>query len=361
MTALGDRLERAADRIADLRVTCLPDLFIDHVLPVRDAAAFHDDLQRVRRRGGGNLMVAGQSLRLGGNAANTAHALGRLGVPVSLIARTDPVGRALLEATVAGLPVDTEGVHADADAATTLALEYAGADDGDGANVMVSDPGPLPGLGPDVLDDADRHRIATSDLVLVTNWSMCTEHGTQLAADVLRSARRAGVRTMMDTADPTHRGAGARDLLDAPDVLANLDVWSVNAVEAAHFAGLDSGNAPADPVAAARVLAGLFDGRVDLHTDRLAASTTGDDATIVGTFDVRPERLTGAGDAWNAGNILGDLLELEPRDRLTLANAVAAATITSVDGRPPGLDAVIELMETVEPRPAPADRSTGDL
>jgi sugar/nucleoside kinase (ribokinase family) len=43
-------------------------------------------------------------------------------------------------------------------------------------------------------------------------------------------------------------------------------------------------------------------------------------------------RATGAGDAWNAGNILGETYDLSDGARLTLANAVAAYYVSDPSG-----------------------------
>jgi fructose-1-phosphate kinase PfkB-like protein len=56
-------------------------------------------------------------------------------------------------------------------------------------------------------------------------------------------------------------------------------------------------------------------------------------------------RATGAGDAWNAGNILGHLLELAPEERLTLANTVATAYVTNPEPTHPTLPEVAALLD----------------
>ena len=50
------------------------------------------------------------------------------------------------------------------------------------------------------------------------------------------------------------------------------------------------------------------------------------------TFKVNVLRATGAGDAWNAGNIFADGNGLSDEGRLTLANAVAACYLARPDG-----------------------------
>ncbi|MGW8289582.1 MAG: hypothetical protein ACWGNP_04850, partial [Candidatus Bathyarchaeia archaeon] len=56
---------------------------------------------------------------------------------------------------------------------------------------------------------------------------------------------------------------------------------------------------------------------------------------IVPTFKVKALRTTGGGDAWNAGNILGDGNALSDECRLTLANAIAAYYLSDPNGAHP--------------------------
>jgi sugar/nucleoside kinase (ribokinase family) len=90
-------------------------------------------------------------------------------------------------------------------------------------------------------------------------------------------------------------------------------------------------------------------GTVDLHTARFAASFTPDGEAVVPTFQVEPLRVTGAGDSWNAGNIVGHLAKLAPAERLTLANAVAGLYISGKEALAPTLGDVVRFLES-EPR-----------
>jgi sugar/nucleoside kinase (ribokinase family) len=92
----------------------------------------------------------------------------------------------------------------------------------------------------------------------------------------------------------------------------------------------------------ARILAKNLSARVDLHTTTFAGSFTGNSEATVPAFKVSVLRATGAGDAWNAGNIFGDALGLPDRLRMTLANAVAAYYISSPDGKHPSLSKLVD-------------------
>ena len=93
--SLSEHLRRPVPR--DLSVVVLPHFCVDNFVRCENAPdRFLSDVGTVAARGGGNLPV-GQGLTAGGKAANTARALSALGVPCTLIARTNELGYALLE------------------------------------------------------------------------------------------------------------------------------------------------------------------------------------------------------------------------------------------------------------------------
>jgi len=83
---------------------------------------------------------------------------------------------------------------------------------------------------------------------------------------------------------------------------------------------------------AARILAAFLHARIDLHTSAFSATLRDGKEVVVPTFNIKVLRATGAGDAWNAGNLFGDHNGLSDECRLTLANAVSANYLSSEDG-----------------------------
>jgi len=98
----------------------------------------------------------------------------------------------------------------------------------------------------------------------------------------------------------------------------------------------------------ARILASHLSARVDLHTTSFSATFTKKRETVVSAFKVPVLRTTGAGDAWNAGNILGDAHGLSDDSRLTLANAVAAYYISNPSGTHPARRQLIKFCEKLK-------------
>ena len=86
---------------------------------------------------------------------------------------------------------------------------------------------------------------------------------------------------------------------------------------------------------AARILAKHLPARIDLHTTEFSASLKGKAEVVSPTFKVKVLRATGAGDAWTAGNILGDRNGLSDQCRLMLANAVSACYLQDPEGKHP--------------------------
>ena len=86
---------------------------------------------------------------------------------------------------------------------------------------------------------------------------------------------------------------------------------------------------------AARVLAKHLSSRIDLHTTAFSATLRGKTELVVPAFKVKVLRATGAGDAWTAGNILGDRNGLSDECRLMLANAVSACYLSDPEGKHP--------------------------
>jgi sugar/nucleoside kinase (ribokinase family) len=86
--------------------------------------------------------------------------------------------------------------------------------------------------------------------------------------------------------------------------------------------------------------------RVDLHTPHFSATIDGDEVTAIPTFAVESHVVCGAGDAWNAGDIYGTLLNLRSLERLTLANAIASLYVSSVAATHPQLSDVVRFLES---------------
>ena len=223
------------------------------------------------------------------------------------------------------------------------------------ANVMLRDLGALAKFGPSDLTDHDYALIDKADYVCVFNWAGTKKNGTKLAETVFcRVKTRGKGKTYYDTADPTPIRDKIPELMQRVLKTSQVDVLSLNENEAICYAAMlnaeISGNQKKrrfDELAmeAARVLAKHLPARIDLHTTVFSATFTKKAEVVVPTFKVKTLRATGAGDAWNAGNILGDANALSDECRLALANAVSAYYLSDLYGAHPTRRKLVKFIE----------------
>jgi len=286
----------------------------------------------------------------GGNAANTAAALATLGAKVFPIIKTGPLGLHLLKFYLEPFGVDTSHVKANGKVALTTAFELT--HKGEKVNVMMGDLGSLPNFGPKNLTEEDFKLLRESDYVCVFNWASLGRWGTKLAEKVFSYVKEKGkAKTYYDTGDPSPNKDNIPRLVKKVLSRKIVDIFGVNENEAFMYASqlnpkvkslrkkLEHHNLAKE---CARILAKHMSARVDLHTSTFSGSFTKDNEVIVPAFHVSVLRSTGAGDAWNAGNIFGNALGLPDSCRLTLANAVAAYYVSSSTAEHPTLHNLIE-------------------
>ena len=315
----------------------LPDFFLDHFLQVPSWRETLPRWEGVHARGGGNVPTPGQHFQAGGNAANTALALARLGVRTHLICRTSPFGRMFLEQTLGARGVDLQHVRADGHLSITTAIEFR---EERPSNLMLSDAGSLADYGPEALDGKDWTLLQAADMVLLANWSQ-NRRGTALVQAVAKASRR----IMLDTGDMSHRLDDLEQLRAEVLPLQDLDVYALNENELRLLVGSDLERGDDERAAARRLHGQRGDNHLDLHTASFAAAYGPHGEAVVPTFRLEPLRVTGAGDAWNAGNMLGYLANLAPEERLGLANAVAARYVGGKEGHAPTMGEVIAFLE----------------
>ena len=306
------------------RVVCLPDFFLDAVVQVPRWPKARAEMDRIAARGGGNLLVPPIEFKAGGNAANLAFALARLGAEVRLVAETDRLGRFVLEEGVRGSGLVLDHVRVGPTGPTTVALETGR------SNVMLSHSGPVRDFGPERLSAKDWRVIEAADAVAVVNWAQ-NRRGTDLLRSLARRLSAKDTFVFVDTADPRHRGRDRDALLRERAVWRRVDAWGLNENELRAFTKDDRSSLPNLAVA----LSERVDGFVDLHTRTWAVSAKGGASVHVAAARSKPRRLTGAGDAWNAGDLAGHLLGWPTRERLALAHRVATKYVTAESGLPP--------------------------
>jgi sugar/nucleoside kinase (ribokinase family) len=333
-------------RFRDFCAVVMPDFFLDRLLNLDwNVEEFSNLIVDVAKRKGGSIDGIMQTDIRGGNAINTTAALAMLGAKVSPIICTSEYGLQQVKFHFRNLQVDVSHVKIYDKASITTALEFKS--DYGKVNVMLRDLGALADFGPEDLADSDFALMENADYVCLFNWAGTLKHGTELAQRVFQKAKAKGKsKTYYDTADPTPKKAAIADLIENVLKTSQVDILSLNENEAVTYAScLDKsiedrkGQLAFTELAleAARILAKRFSSRIDLHTTAFSASLSRRREVVMPTFKIQTLRATGAGDAWNAGNVFGDANGLSDECRLVLANAVSACYLSDADGVHPTL------------------------
>ncbi len=340
-------IERLADRRILGDVVVMPDFFVDRFVRLGSITEVLSMLRRKASSGGGSMHDFNQMEVKGGNAVNTAYALGRLGISTRLITVANRGTSWLLKAVFEELPnvylkvLEGKPGH-------TVALEFTRGRKR--VNVMLSDIGDIATFGSDRLGDEDWRAISEANVTAILNWAANTR-GTELALKVFACAKERGRMTFFDPADITVKGHLFTEFID--EVLRKnlVDVFSINENEARIITKL-LGKDPLpinynlkDVKRTTRVISENLKNTIDVHTPFYSCTCSDDDVCYVQSFQVEQINVTGAGDVWDAANIAGYLLGLEPEDRLTFANASAALYISDPGIKAPTIDQVADFLD----------------
>ncbi len=341
------------DKPKEINVTVMPDFFLDRLITLDcNEKVFCKNLESVTKSKGGSIDGVRQTDIKGGNAVNMASALAALDVNVTPILCTNSLGSQLIKFYLRSPKLDLSHVKTFDDASLTTAIEFM--TENGKVNAMLRDVGALASFGPKNLDGMDFDVIEDADYICVFNWAGTKQCGTELAKTVFRHAKVSGKgKTYYDTADPTPNKEKIPELMKNVLLSKLVDILSLNENEAICYASQLSDEMKArkgerlEDLArrSAGILASQLSARVDLHTTSFSATFSGKKETTVPAFKIPVLRATGSGDAWNAGNILGDANELSDGCRLTLANTVAAYYISNPNGTYPTRKQLIDFLK----------------
>jgi ribokinase len=338
---LTDFLEK---KKTNCKVTVLPDFFLDRLVNLSwNFQEFSNLIIDVAMRKGGSIDGIPQTDLRGGNAINVASALASLDATVTPIVCTSEYGLEQIKYAFKDAKIDLSHIKVKDKASITTALEFK--EINGKTNVMIRDLGSLASFSPDDLDEGDYKLIEAADYTCLFNWAGTLQHGTELAQAVFSHAKAGGKgKTYYDTADPTPNRDSISWLMEKVLRSNEIDILAVNENEAIIYASLldESLNEKKShfefaelAMEAARILAKHLTARIDLHTTVFSATLQGKTEVVAPTFKVNVLRATGAGDAWTAGNILGDWNGLSDEARLRFANAVSACYLSDPDGMHP--------------------------
>jgi ribokinase len=332
-------------------IVVMPDFFIDRIIKLNSKEDFIDALTEKAKLGGGSIRDMPTVDIKGGNAVNIAYCLAKLGAKVTLFTISDKIGAAVLRHTFSKFEDKVNLRIADGKHGLTTSFEFIN-EQGFKANVMLSDTGDNINFGPERVNSVDDLKILrNADGVVVVNWAS-NSSGTQLIEHVFKNSPKS-----LHFIDPADIETRRQEFLDSLTKIADIiDILSINENECNSLAkaiGFDSlipsnNYDSGDVKNAAAKLAGKVGVSIDLHTRIGAAWSNGRETAFAKAIKVEPKTLTGAGDSWDAADILGYLAGLDTKERLVFSNAYVSLYIRNSLAEPACIKDVLELLERID-------------
>ncbi len=310
-----------------IKSTTLADVFIDRIVKVPDLDKLVTDVKAKSAVGGGSIRGIKQREIVGGNATNIAYALVKFGSETELFAIGDEFTRRLLDLRFQEF--DNIKINMlKGKPGFTVALETNHNND---SNIMISDVGGIEKFNGIDITTNYLKIIEESDIVIISNWAS-NLNGNQLVNEIF-SAAKDSIK-LLDFADLSTSTNRLQELMDNIENNKIIDVISLNENECqilGKFLGLKNVSAEYtinEIKTMALDISSILGTIIDIHTPIGSCSASDGDVQFVESFPVKPIILTGAGDVWNAINILGLKKGLSTINRLNLANASAASYIS---------------------------------
>ena len=289
-------------------IVCLGVLVADVVAKPIDALPKRGTLELIER----------VELHIGGNAANSAASVAKLGLPVQLVGKvgTDNFGE-FLTGALARAGVNTEAVARAASAPTSVSLVTVHSDaersflHAAGANATLS------------AEDVDWAQLERARYFHVAGLQLLPRLEGAGVARVLAEAQRRGMVTMLDTV-MNPRSPGWSGLEPA---LAHLD-WFVPSVdEIRQLSGKDT---IPEQIAFCRVFNPKLNMAIKVGGEGCWIAEAGHEPVRVPAPRVTVIDTLGAGDAWCAGFLAGLSYQMKPLEAAALANKVGAACVQAL-------------------------------
>ena len=329
-------------------IVVMHDFFVDRIIRLESKENLSGALSEKAKVGGGSIRGIPTRDVKGGNAVNIAYSLAKLGAKVSLFTVADEMGSIMIRQTFAQFGDKVTLRIANGRTGLTTCFEFPHEDTR--VNVMVSDVGDNESFGSERINsEADRTILKNADGVMVVNWAT-NINGTELAEFSFNNSPSAF--HFLDPADIEKRKHDFRDSL--AKLSGVTDCLSINENEC---------NSLADALGFGQVLGCVYSVEevkqaakrisesvgisTDLHTKVGAAWSNGKESAFAHAIKVDAKRLTGAGDTWDAADIIGYLAGLHPQERLLFANCCASLYIRDPNGEPPSMNKAFEMIERV--------------
>jgi ribokinase len=323
-------------------VVVLNDFFLDRIVRIDNITKLFDLVLQKKNLGGSIRNIPQVDLK-GGNATNVAYALARLGSPVSLITVANKTSAQILQDTFSEFPKSSLYVM-DGKPGMTTSFEFN--NDGSVVNIMLSDLGDNENFGPERLGLKEENVIKNADAIIITNWAS-NKKGTELSKFVFEKSPKS--LHFLDPADIQERQDEFKMAIS--ELAPNLDSLSLNENECNLLLkqfGLRNITKENETKKLVSELSEKISVTIDLHTTFGAFWSNGKETEFAKSFPAEVKFVTGAGDVWDAANILGYLANLEPKERLLFANAAASLYVSNSSGVSPTMQQVLSLVTEVQ-------------
>jgi ribokinase len=329
-------------------IVVMHDFFVDRIIRLESKENLSCALSEKAKVGGGSIRGIPTTDVKGGNAVNIAYSLAKLGAKVSLFTVADEMGSVRIRQTFAQFGDKVTLRIAKGRTGLTTCFEFPHEDTR--VNVMVSDVGDNESFGSERINsEADRTILKNADGVMVVNWATNID-GTELAEFSFKNSPSAF--HFLDPADIETRKHDFRNSL--AKLSGVTDCLSINENECNSLADvlgfghiLGSVYSPEEVKGAAKRISENVGISTDLHTKIGAAWSNGKESAFAHAIKVDAKRLTGAGDTWDAADIIGYLADLHPQERLLFANCCASLYMRDPNGEPPSSNKAFEMIERV--------------
>ncbi|MHB8545275.1 MAG: carbohydrate kinase family protein [Nitrosotalea sp.] len=319
-------------------VVVLNDFFLDRIIKIQNLDNLYQQILEKSKLGGSIRGIPQTDLK-GGNATNVAYALARLGCPVSLITIADKISSQIIKETFSEFDKVSLSII-DGKPGRTTSLEFNNA--GSIVNVMISDLGDNENFGPEKLGTEEQNMLASADAVIMTNWAS-NKKGTELSQFAF--SKSASAFHLLDPADIQSRSEEFKQAL--PKLVDHLNSLCVNENECNVLlkqSELDMISGEKETKKLVLELAKRYLIPIDLHTSTGSYWSNGQEVEYAKSFQVQPKFVTGAGDVWDAANMLGYLASLGDLERLRFANGAASLYVGNPLGIPPTMDEVLSFV-----------------
>jgi len=319
-------------------VVVLNDFFLDRIVRIDNITKLFELVLQKKTLGGSIRNIPQIDLK-GGNATNVAFALARLGSPVSLITVANKTNSQILHDAFSEFPKSSLHII-DGKPGMTTSFEFT--NNGSAVYIMLSDLGDNENFGPERLGLKEQNIVKNSDAVIVTNWAS-NNKGTELSKFVFEKSPKS--LHFLDPADIQTRQDEFKTAIS--ELEPNLDSLSLNENECNILLkqfGLGNITKENETKKLVSELSEKTSVPIDLHTTFGAFWSNGKETEFAKSFPTKVKFVTGAGDVWDAANILGYLANLEPKERLLFANATASLYVSNSNGVPPTMQEVLSLV-----------------